>query len=268
MSTEQHDSDAYGQELARIGHHQSEATGARFTVFQALAAAGIAPEQADAIVSKLEAGAVAGAHTWISESSPPNGSDPRFEDGWFAGVRDVASHLLRIADTTATTQRGLAASSAMLLAHPRQPAFPAPTPPAQEPAPTMNMKKVLAAARRCTWALADPGEFLGPEASEQILTATLGAVREDERAGYAERLEAFAEQHRPRLEELLRAYGPGSAPASHGRYMLAGRPESLIICERMEAAPFLLRSRWEEALEAVLLDDLEFAWGPRTRLSR
>ncbi|MCZ1011861.1 hypothetical protein [Streptomyces lydicus] len=62
---------------------------------------------------------VAGAHTWISESSAPHGSDPRFEDGWFAGVRDVASYLLRIADTTATAQRGRAASSAQLLAHHR-----------------------------------------------------------------------------------------------------------------------------------------------------
>ncbi|MFE8940923.1 hypothetical protein ACFYNX_25995 [Streptomyces sp. NPDC007872] len=80
MSTEQYDADAYGQELARISHHQHEATDARFTVFQALAA-GIGHEQADDTVAKLEAGAVAGAHTWISESSPPHKSEPRFEDG-------------------------------------------------------------------------------------------------------------------------------------------------------------------------------------------
>ncbi|MEU3466220.1 hypothetical protein ABZ721_40605 [Streptomyces sp. NPDC006733] len=110
MNTGQHDADAYGQELARISHHQREATSARFTVFPSLAAAGIGHEQADNIVAMLEAGAVAGAHTWISESSPPHGSEPRFEDGWFAGVRDVASYLLRIADTTATTGRGRAAS--------------------------------------------------------------------------------------------------------------------------------------------------------------
>jgi hypothetical protein len=125
MSTEQQpDIDAYGQELARISHHQHKATAAQFTVFQALAAVGIGHEEADEIVSKLEAGAVASAHTWISESSPPHASEPRFEDGWFAGVRDVASYLLRIADTTATTQRGRAASSAMLLAHLQQPASP------------------------------------------------------------------------------------------------------------------------------------------------
>ncbi|WP_329449226.1 hypothetical protein OG906_41240 (plasmid) [Streptomyces sp. NBC_01426] len=96
----------------------------------------------------------------------------------------------------------------------------------------------------------------------------LSAVREEERAGYAERLETFAEQHRARLAELLRSYGPGSRPAEYGRYMLAGQPESLIICERMETVPFLLRGRWKKGLEIVLLDDLEFAWGPRTRLNR
>ncbi|MFD5936523.1 hypothetical protein [Streptomyces sp. NPDC060333] len=76
------------------------------------------------------------------------------------------------------------------------------------------------------------------------------------------------EQHRKRLEELLRAYGPGSRPAEFGRYALIGQPETLVILERMETAPFLLRSRWDEALEAVLLADLEFAWGPRMRVSR
>ncbi|MCY0939546.1 hypothetical protein [Streptomyces sp. H34-S4] len=57
----QYDAGAYGQELARISQYHSEATAARFTVFQALAAVGIADEQADELVSKLEAGAVAGA---------------------------------------------------------------------------------------------------------------------------------------------------------------------------------------------------------------
>ncbi|MFD3875356.1 hypothetical protein [Streptomyces sp. NPDC058623] len=139
-----------------------------------------------------------------------------------------------------------------------------------EPAPAaaLDATEVLAAAQRCTWALADPGDFLSSEASEEILTVALSAVREDERAGYVQRLQAFADRHRGRLQELLRAYGPGSKPASHGRYMLAGQPESLIVCERMETAPFLLRARWDASLEDVLLDDLEFAWGPATRLSR
>ncbi|MEN8651746.1 hypothetical protein ABCR94_14240 [Streptomyces sp. 21So2-11] len=81
MSTEQPGADANGQELARISQHQHEATAARFTVFQALAAVGIADDQADDIVSKLEAGAVAGAHTLITESSAPHDSEHHFEDG-------------------------------------------------------------------------------------------------------------------------------------------------------------------------------------------
>ena len=262
MSTEQHDADAYGQELAAISHHQHEATSARFTVFQALAAAGIGHEQADDIVAKLEAGAVAGAHTWISESSPPHGSEPRFEDGWFAGVRDVASYLRRIADRTATTERGRAASSAMLVAHLQQPPSPAPV-----SVPPLEAKDVLAVAERFPWAVAAPGDRHWPDGSD-FLDVALSAVGNEDRAGYIERLEAFVEQHRDRLEELLRAYGPGSTPASHGRYALVGQPETLVILERMEAAPFLLRGRWEEELETVFLDDLEFAWGPRIRLSR
>ncbi|MFB7896164.1 hypothetical protein ACFC1B_07515 [Streptomyces xiamenensis] len=123
-------------------------------------------------------------------------------------------------------------------------------------------------ALRCPWALAEPKEFLVPEASDEILTVALSAVREDERDGYTRRLEAFAQEHRERLEELLRAYGPGSVPASHGRYMLVGQPESLILCERMETAPFHLRGAWSDELDLLPLDDLEFAWGPRIRLSR
>jgi len=74
-------------------------------------------------------------------------------------------------------------------------------------------------------------------------------VGEEERDGYVQRLEAFAERHRERLAELLRAYGPGSAPAAHGRYALVGQPEALVICERMETARLLLYGLWEGELE-------------------
>ncbi|MCF3120160.1 hypothetical protein IPZ68_10635 [Streptomyces arenae] len=93
-------------------------------------------------------------------------------------------------------------------------------------------------------------------------------MRPEECQGYIEHLGAFVEQHRDRLEELLRAYGPGSRPASDGRYALIGQPETLVILERMEVNPFGLRSEWEKELETVFLDDLEFAWGPRIRLSQ
>ncbi|MFF7361553.1 hypothetical protein [Streptomyces sp. NPDC008125] len=261
MSTEQPGADAYGQELARINHHQSKAIDARSMVFQALAAVGIGHEQADDIVAQLEAGAVAGAHTWISESSAPHGSEPRFEDGWHARVRDVASSLLRIADTTATTGRGLAASNAMLVAHLQQPASPAPqaapveeaTPAAPAaPAGVLDATDVLAAAERFPWAVAAPGVRHWPDGGD-FLDVALSAVRPEERAGYIERLEAFVVEHRPRLEKMLRTHGPGSKPATHGRYALIGQPETLVIVERMESAPFLLRAQWEEELEIVFL---------------
>lgn len=41
----------------------------------------------------------------------------------------------------------------------------------------------------------------------------------------------------------LRTLGPGSKPASHGRYALIGQPETLAILERTESAPFLMRGQ-------------------------
>ncbi|MEU3402127.1 hypothetical protein [Streptomyces filamentosus] len=127
---------------------------------------------------------------------------------------------------------------------------------------------VLAAAERFPWALAAPAGRHWPDG--EFLDVPLRAVRAEERVGCIERLEAFVEQHRARLEELLRAYWPGSRPASHGRYALIGRPETLVILERMETSPFGLRSEQEKEkeLETLFLDGLEFAWGPRIRLSR
>ncbi|MFE2941525.1 hypothetical protein ACFXKG_21075 [Streptomyces sp. NPDC059255] len=167
MSTEQHDADAYGQEPARISHHQHEATAARLTVFQALAAVGIGHEQADDIVSKLEAGTMAGAHTRISESNAPHGSEPRFENGWFAGVLNVANYPLCIADTTATAQRGRAAASALLVSQLQQPASPAPA----SPTVALDAQDALAAAQRCTWALTAPDKFLVPAPHEGTMAA-------------------------------------------------------------------------------------------------
>ncbi|CAM5670900.1 hypothetical protein [Streptomyces mordarskii] len=267
MSTEQHD--AYGEELARISQHQSDAVTARITVVEALTLAGVSPAQANELVSKLEAGAVAGAHTWVSENSPPHGSEQAFEDGWFKGVRAVASQLLEIADTTAS-QLGRAESNALQLAKIRQRNSRVAQAEASAPAAAaaLDVDEVLAVARRCTWACADPDHFFDPDASQEILAVALGAVRDEERADYPPRLATFADRHRQRLEEMLRAFGPGSAPAEYGRYALVGQPESLVICERLDTAPLLLQGMWHGELEDVLLDDLAYAWGSRHRLRR
>ncbi len=38
-------------------------------------------------------------------------------------------------------------------------------------------------------------------------------------------------------------HGPDSEPASHGRYALVGQPETLVIVERMESAPFFYATK-------------------------
>lgn len=233
---------------------------ARLRLFELLAAAGVPTAEADLLIARLEAGAVAGAHTWVSESSAPHGSQQPFEDGRFAGVRAVSSYLLRIADDAAA-QRGRAASSAALRTHLRRSAPQVPQPAAPPAAPDPDPGDVLAAAQRCTCALTTPDQFFPTEASSEILAVALSAVREEERDGYVQRLEAFADRHRERLEKLLRTHGPGSAPAAHGRYALVGQPETLVVCERMETARLLLYGLWEGELEDVLLDDLAYAWG-------
>ncbi|WP_432129538.1 hypothetical protein [Streptomyces sp. bgisy082] len=59
-----------------------------------------------------------------------------------------------------------------------------------------------------------------------------------------------------------------AAPRPRTAYMLVGRPEALLVVERMDSMPFLLRGRWKQELEEVLLDNLEFVWRPCVRLGR
>ncbi|MFD6534685.1 hypothetical protein [Streptomyces sp. NPDC060184] len=73
---------------------------------------------------------------------------------------------------------------------------------------------VLAATERFPWAVAAPGERHWPDG--EFPNVALHAVRPEERDGYVEHLEAFSVEHRARLEELLRAYGPGTRRAVHG----------------------------------------------------
>ncbi|MEV5350286.1 hypothetical protein [Streptomyces achromogenes] len=246
MSTVQHDADAYGQELARISNHQHEATNARFTVFQALAAAGIGHEQADDIVAKLAAGAVAGAHTWISESSPR--TSPSRGSRTAGSPGSATSPATYCASPTPPPPPGAGAPPQRHAAHPR----PAAALPRRSRRRRTNPPGLSAAAggegRPGGGGTLPVGRGRAGDAPLAgrvgLLDIALSAVGDDEeREGYIERLEAFVEEQRARLEELLRACGPGSRPALHGRYALVGLPETLVNLERMEAVPFLLRGR-------------------------
>lgn len=84
MTSPQHD--AYGEELARISRHQGEAVTARLRLFELLAAVGVPAAEADLLVSRLEAGAVAGAHTWVSESRASRTGQLRRTTRWDRSV--------------------------------------------------------------------------------------------------------------------------------------------------------------------------------------
>lgn len=96
--------------------------------------------------------------------------------------------------------------------------------------PPLYSRRILAVAEGFTWDVAAPGERRWPDGSG-FLDVVLSAVRTGERAGYIELLEAFVEERRARLEELLRVYGPGSRPASHCWCALVGQPETMVILE-------------------------------------
>ncbi|GAA2923091.1 hypothetical protein GCM10010446_04040 [Streptomyces enissocaesilis] len=57
----------------------------------------------------------------------------------------------------------------------------------------------------------------------------------------------------------MRAYGPGSRPASHSWYAFTGQPKTLVILEQMETNTSGPRGQWEKELETILPDDLDFA---------
>ncbi len=81
-------------------------------------------------------------------------------------------------------------------------------------------------------------------------------------------LRPFAVEQLARLRTMHRAFGPGSALAGHGRYLLAGQPEALAVCERLTARPMLLGGLWKDELPEVLLSDVAEAWGVRSPVGR
>ncbi|MFE9252460.1 hypothetical protein [Streptomyces sp. NPDC007088] len=171
------------------------------------------------------------------------------DDGSSDHGRTLACLLLAQLEALGTQLPITAASSALPAAHLQRPASP---PRRRVPWRSrtrsrfraLDARDVPAAAERFPWAVAAPGEWHWPDGSD-FLDVALSTLHPEEREGYAERLEAFVEQHRARLEEMLRTHGPGSTPASHGRHTLIGEPGTLVIVERMESVPFLLHGQWE-----------------------
>ncbi|MEU4154590.1 hypothetical protein [Streptomyces sp. NPDC026659] len=95
--------------------------------------------------------------------------------------------------------------------------------------------------------------------SEDILDVLIETVERE--PDYPNKLAQFAEEHRQQLEDAYRDYGPTSELfLTHGRYILASQPESLIIFERLSTAKMLLRSVWDDELPETMLSDMAEIW--------
>ncbi|GGN46681.1 hypothetical protein GCM10011578_099720 [Streptomyces fuscichromogenes] len=97
--------------------------------------------------------------------------------------------------------------------------------------------------------------------SEKILMVVLKAVSAEQQEGYVRQLEAFADANRERLGQLYGTYGPGAPFADESRCFLAHQPESLVVCERLDAAPLWLEGVRSDELDAeVVLDRFSTLW--------
>ncbi|MFJ8313105.1 MULTISPECIES: hypothetical protein [unclassified Streptomyces] len=82
------------------------------------------------------------------------------------------------------------------------------------------------------------------EVSLRTLAVVLRCVSAGELAGYPERLARFVRAHRGRFTRLYLAYGP-QGPYPDEVCLLAARPEGIVFCERLTAAPFRLEGIWD-----------------------
>ncbi|GAA1733151.1 MULTISPECIES: hypothetical protein [Streptomyces] len=95
--------------------------------------------------------------------------------------------------------------------------------------------------------------------SEDIVDVLVETVERE--TDYPNKLAQFAEQYRDELEATYRDYGPTSELfLTHGRYVLASQPESLIIFERLTTAKMLLKGIWADQLSDTLLTDMAEIW--------
>jgi hypothetical protein len=121
------------------------------------------------------------------------------------------------------------------------------------------VERVLETAARIFVKLTGRTEY-SREASLEILPVVLTAVGAEEQAGYVARLEDFAARNRDRLAELYRKYGPGGDLAALDLSGLTDQPESLVICERLDAGPLWLEGVWEGELEESMLERFARLW--------
>lgn len=104
------------------------------------------------------------------------------------------------------------------------------------------------------------------EPGEELLTLDVveivgRALAQDERDDYERLLSTFVESHRSKLTRIYADYGCYSAFAEEADYWLFTQPESLIVFERIENRPMLLREVTQDTEIAYAITPLFQAWG-------
>ncbi|MFF7764230.1 hypothetical protein [Streptomyces griseorubiginosus] len=243
------------QRQAAITVYGDRAAAALRQVTSVLDNAGVAPEEIQELLALIQAGAIEGAQGDVldlAERPPPDATAPAVQ-GWVAAVEAAAAELAHIADRTMTLAR-LAVRPAAPTAPPA-PSLPTPI----DEAPQEQVEQVLAAAERLFAELAGHTDY-SREASLETLAVVLTAVAAEDQAGYVAQLEDFAARNRDRLMELYRKYGPGGELARLERSGLVEHPESIVICERLDAAPMWLQGVWDGEIEELTLERFAQLW--------
>ncbi|MCB8901605.1 MULTISPECIES: hypothetical protein [unclassified Streptomyces] len=222
---------------------------AKTTLLQLLARAGVYTGDAEELIGLVEAGALALAHTEITEarSSAPQEKGEAYASGWSDGALAVTDDL------------GAVAERALIRAVTTGPS--ADSPDERSPVGRAEMERAKVAVTPLYLSFADVSD-LDPEVTEQVLGAVLRTMSPRQRAGYPGRLTQFASAHHAHLERLYAEYGPGSPIAIHGRYSLVHSPTSVAVLERLAETPSALHEEWDAAeLPPAWLDGLTTAWG-------
>ncbi|MGW8883840.1 hypothetical protein [Streptomyces sp. NPDC055749] len=223
---------------------------AKKTLFELLGRAGVFRDEAEELITLVEAGAIADAHSEVGKAEgAPDRDGESYGIGWHDGARAVSDALARLAEQALERAIGPAASDAAEDAVG-----------GRHPVGKVDVERAKVAATPLYLSLSDASD-LDPEVSDEVLAPVLGTMSVVGRVGYAGRLEQFTEDHRERLAELYAQYGPRSRTAVHSRYSLLHSPASIAVLERLTAAPSALRAEWEHAeLPPAWLEGLAAAW--------
>lgn len=246
------------QRMMAIAVYGDRAAAATEHVTSLLTGAGVAPEEILELLAVIRAGAVESAQNDVLAlaEQPLGSSTSLLVEGWGAAVRAAAAELAHIADRTIARAKSAAAPAAQAaLASPSH----ALTSTVIAEVPQDQVERVLETAERIFAELTGRSDYCR-ETSLEMLPVVLRAVSAEQQAGYVAQLEDFAARNRGRLMELYSKYLPGGALAVLDRSGLTDQPESLVICERLDAAPVWLQGVWEGELEESMLERFADLW--------